>query len=106
MSPTSYQAAPPRTTTIADAHASVKLAQTGALELLLREEASTTRCKVCSRTEKLEWNSSARQPCPYSFDPGSAPRYRIVAPSPPHPSSGPWVPCANSRPALNPQVIV
>src|SRR5882762_4948403 len=87
MSPTSYQAAPPRTTTIADERASVKLGQTpGKLVRCfrqpVRQEETTTRCTVSARRAKLALNLSVRQPYRCSFAPGLARRYRIAAPSP------------------------
>src|SRR5271169_6324263 len=93
MSPTSYQAAPPRTTTISDARASVKLAQTRAnfrrlrtnrawRNYLCEREKTTTGCKGLVRTVRSEESSNEHPPCPNRPDRGSAPHYQTAAPSP------------------------
>src|SRR6266481_6999754 len=99
MSPTSYQAAPPRVSTIADARASVKPLQIGSMILRLSEGSSTTRCTAYSRKVRPYSSSSEHRLIPCSIDPGSTRRCRIAAPSPPHRSSDPWEPCGGNPPA-------
>src|SRR5712672_1793211 len=109
MSPTSYQAAPPRTTTIADAQAPVKPArQTQELFLTFssRKQGSiTTRCKEYFRRAKRGENSNEHQPCRCWTVPDSAPRCRTAPPSLPLQSSGRQEPCANSLLAQDHPVI-
>ncbi len=52
MSPTSYQAAPPRTVTISDGHAGVKLRQEGAIGAKLPLRVLTLRRSKEDRSEK------------------------------------------------------
>src|SRR5712671_4558845 len=100
MSPTSYQAAPPRTTTITDAQAPVKPTRQEQLLLLWfssgKQRSITTRCKEYFRRAKRGENSNEHQPCRCWTVPDSAPRCRTAPPSLPLQSSGRPEPCANS----------
>src|SRR5579864_3025125 len=116
MSPTSYQAAPPRIATIADEPVRVKWQ--GIQKRLFSSEviamqshfcewngwATTTRCRECRR-EPSCWNSSAHLPCPWWSGRGSGPRCRIAAPNPWLWSWGRLAQSEGSRPAANHQQI-
>src|SRR5205814_3516558 len=104
MSPTSYQAAPPRIPTISDEHASVKSVQSAGSwhnDFLNPAEGTTTRCRGCSRREKVYRNSNEYQSCPFPIALRLTLRYRTVAPSLLPPSWGLWEPCADTPPAPN-----
>src|SRR5215472_3947651 len=128
MSPTSYQAAPPRTVTISDEQARVKspwselrsLSSAKTCRSLLeipsehtirkplktsREDKPTTRCTECYRTAKLSRNSNARRPCPCWSGRDSGPRYRIAAPSPWHESSGQLALSGDNQPVADRRAI-
>src|SRR5438045_8506353 len=99
MSPTSYQPAP---RLISAEHASVKSAQSAGSwhnDFVNPPEGTTTRCRGCSRRERLYRNSNEYQSCPFPIALRLTPRYRTVAPSPPPPSWGLWEPCADTPPA-------
>src|SRR5277367_2083274 len=104
MSPTSYQAAPPRTTTIADARALVKsrLRNTSFQQAL---SLVTKYCKVCRPAPLLRyWNvhPSYRS----YFGPDSEPHCRTPEPSPPGSSSDQRESNADISPAAyHPEIV-
>src|SRR5471032_2330093 len=87
MSPTSYQAAPPRTTTITDLLASVKSAERHPQP---HKQKLTRYCKPC-RPSSTFGSSSNEHPQPrYSSGPDSAPNPQNPGANPSSASSGPW----------------